>query len=589
MSWHLSRLTTTPLTPVHQAVSLALLYSVSAALSTSAQAATMGKTVVISAQHQPLLASIAVTDVDANNFSASLANSTVYQQMGLTPTDSMSVRFIPTSASTGTVIINTTQPVSKPFADVILAIEDKGRSTVMPKTLLMPLGNSAAVKPTTQVIAAAQRPNLPVVSESTAQPLTVRRGTPPPLFVTPSARTTDVQATSQIPASKTLPQINAPVTSSIKTSPMSRTAINSGQGSNGSIDASARITNNIDSTTNPTSALQNSAAILNANQASIPSDSSKTATSIDRTDKQLDILNIQITRQIQLKNQADRSSRPLVLANNAPKLIARPNTPVDKQSSDTDTTTALATRSENVVAPNSPINTIQATSTPESTISYTVQRNDNLWVIAEQIALRNKVDVQTVMTEIQQQNPNAFIEQDANRLKANAELELPDYKSVPSQKSLQDAIIAQKQYYQQNEKSPNRQTANNPEKRPSTELEETAAPAPKSMNTSKSTAVKTANKPKTTVKTLPQAQFSVIAPGRDGSADGTQSKARAATGNAVDTDVLATLKDSRQRTANQAERLKKTNSTLSNYKQKIQLQNQKLADLEARLKKLRTQ
>ena len=84
MSCHLSR----RLTPVHRAVSMALLYSVGlAAIIPSAQAATIGKTVVSSAQHEPLSASIVVTDIRASDFSASLANPVIYQQMGLTPTD----------------------------------------------------------------------------------------------------------------------------------------------------------------------------------------------------------------------------------------------------------------------------------------------------------------------------------------------------------------------------------------------------------------------------------------------------------------------------------------------------------------------
>ena len=55
MSCHLSyRLTT-----VHRAISMALLYSVGyVALTSNAQAATIGKTVVTSAQHEPLAASI---------------------------------------------------------------------------------------------------------------------------------------------------------------------------------------------------------------------------------------------------------------------------------------------------------------------------------------------------------------------------------------------------------------------------------------------------------------------------------------------------------------------------------------------------
>ncbi|BFM02491.1 hypothetical protein Psyaliredsea_11380 [Psychrobacter alimentarius] len=155
MSCHLSyRLTT-----VHRAISMALLYSVGyVALTSSAQAATIGKTVVTSAQHEPLAASIVVTDIRAADFSASLANPAIYQQMGLTKTDSMMVRFTPTSATSGQVIITTSQPVSKPFADVVLTINDKGQSNVIPKTLLMPLDDGLPLNTSTNINTGAKSP-----------------------------------------------------------------------------------------------------------------------------------------------------------------------------------------------------------------------------------------------------------------------------------------------------------------------------------------------------------------------------------------------------------------------------------------------
>lgn len=160
MSWHLPhcfyRLTT-----VHRAVSMALLYSASSVamsvvMSSGAQAATMGKTIITSAQHEPLAASIIVTDIKAGDFSASLANPVVYQQMGLTPTASMTVRFKPISSTTGQLLINTSQPVSMPFADVVLAINEGGQRKVIPKTLLMPLDDSLPIKPSNTVITTAK-------------------------------------------------------------------------------------------------------------------------------------------------------------------------------------------------------------------------------------------------------------------------------------------------------------------------------------------------------------------------------------------------------------------------------------------------
>ncbi|MGM8887943.1 type IV pilus assembly protein FimV, partial [Psychrobacter sp. 1U2] len=187
MSWHLPH----RLTNIHHAVSVALLCSVSSiAWLPVAQAATMGKTTITSAQHEPLTASITVTDIDAKDFAASIASPVIYQQMGLTPTASMAVRFVPTSATAGQLLIQTSQPVTMPFADVVLAINDNGQRNVIPKTLLMPLGNNnVPIKQSKRVVSGAPKPNLPVVSNSNAKPLTVRRGAPPPLIMVPDTQT----------------------------------------------------------------------------------------------------------------------------------------------------------------------------------------------------------------------------------------------------------------------------------------------------------------------------------------------------------------------------------------------------------------
>lgn len=171
------------------------------------------------------------------------------------------------------------------------------------------------------------------------------------------------------------------------------------------------------------------------------------------------------------------------------------------------------------------------------------------------------------MSEIQAQNPKAFINKNADQLKANAELSLPNYDVMPTQKKLQEAISTQKQYPSQ---------ANTPTTKKSAALK----PAPKAAN----------EKPVTKkTQILPAAQFSVLAPGYEGSADGTKTKKGVAAGNGLSTDVLDILKSSRQSTADQAQRLSKTNNTLGSYTKKLQLQNQKLAELQARLEKLRNQ
>jgi len=600
MSCHLSHRFTT----IHRAVSIALFYSVSyAALISNAQAATIGKTVITSAQHEPLAASIMVTDIQTANFSASLADSTLYQQMGLSPTDTMSVRFQPTSATSGQVFITTTRPVSKPFADVVLAINDGAQRSVIPKTLLMPLEGSLPINASKNSVTVANKLNLPTVSTTNAQPLTVRKGAPPPLLSTPKSLAPNLVATkhtaTRLPVASAqtdniqTDNVQTAVTQPPKISsslPIENTKITP---SNTSVYAATHLDNgrlNTDAETNK------NITISSANNTTVSPvtalDNTRETTPID--DPKFDILNIKITRQIQLNNNKSNAinnnggilvtapaatpySNGLVAKNNANKTNATdaalnqvPSSeilynniaPNQVAAQPTVAPTATSTQTNSIGA----VNTI-TNHASSAKVSYTVQRNDNLWLIAQQIAEKNNLDVQTVMREIQAQNPNAFINKNADQLKADALLSLPNYDVIPTQKKLQEAINVQRQY---NSK---------------------ANPAITKKPTAPKSASKTAAEKLVTTKTqiLPTAQFSVLAPGQDGSAGGTKTKAGMATGNGLSTDVLDILKSSRQSTAVQAQRLSKTSSALDGYTKKLQLQNQKLAELQARLEKLRNQ
>lgn len=584
MSCHLSH----RLTTVHRAVSMALICSVGyAALVSSAQAATIGKTVVTSAQHEPLAASIMVSDIRAADFSASLANSTIYQQMGLAQTDSMTVRFKPTSATSGEVFITTSQPVSTPFADVVLNINDKGQRNVIPKTLLMPLNSRLPIDAPKNIVTGAKKPNLPSVSSNTAKPLTVREGAPPPLTLSPILATTH-SSTSELVASKLpAPNIQAPTTT--PTSQGNNLAYAPSRLDNGRLNNVNNTLNANDNARNPTSRLDNGRLSVNGNvttmgnsnidlnsaknvandtalvnNKTMPIDNSLSATAV--TDKQLDILNIQVTRQIQpsSKSEAGMMTASPIMPTPSDNKASTPKASLDTSN------TAVATVPSSVTN-NASISTAANTTTASQ---YQVQRNDSLWVIAQQIAQENDLDIQTVMKQIQTQNPDAFINKDAGQLKADAKLSLPSYDVVPSQQKLEAAIQAQRQY----------------SRRANTPVVKKAAKAPSKKPSETNQVAKQRKKPMITkTQTLPKAQFSVLAPGRNGNADGTQATSAAATGNGLSTDILATLKASRQSTAAQAQQLSKTSSALDSYTRKIQLQNQKLAELQARLKKLRNQ
>lgn len=586
MSGHLSH----RLTRIHRAVSMALLYSVSyAALVSSAHAATIGKTVVTSAQHEPLAATITVTDIKTADFTAGLANSAIYQQMGLTPTDSMTVRFQPTSATSGQVFITTTKPVSKPFADVVLAINDGNQRNVIPKTLLMPLSDSVPIATSKNSVSGEKKPNLPTVSSTNAQPLTVRKGAPPPLLLSYNASKPALNATNLPESTTQTPSMQASSAQITNASSDLPTAVATNQ-SNTTTYAPSRLENG---RLNSPVDVNNSILMTNANNnnagVSVSANSMPSAASAN--DKQFDILNIQVTRQIKPKdknNETMVTASPMRPTDLAPNEIS--SAPKDKAINSNNSNNMLL---NDIAVNNMPSNSAalqqEATRKPSSSSvasaksastekNYTVQRNDNLWVIAQQIADKNNIDVQTVMKEIQTQNPDAFINKNANQLKKDAQLSLPNYDVLPSQQKLEAAINAQRQY----------RAANTPvAKKPTVPKPVTPKATPKSESVQ---TAKRAAKPVTTkTQTLPKAQFSVLAPGHEGSADGTKTKAGVTAGNGLSTDVLAMLKSSRKSTASQAQQLSKTSGTLDSYTRKLQLQNQKLAELQARLKKLRNQ
>ena len=588
MSCHLSR----RLTPVHRAVSMALLYSVGlAAIIPSAQAATIGKTVVSSAQHEPLSASIVVTDIRASDFSASLANPIIYQQMGLTPTDSMKVRFQATSATSGQVLISTSQPVSKPFADLVLSINDNGQQNVVPKTLLMPLNDSLPINNASKnSVKGTQKLNLPSVSASAAKPLTVRKGAPPPLIsVSNAAANKPVLANiaavdSSI--SRSVSKIQAPTVTA--TSQTSNLTYSPSRLDNGRLNSDSDIKNassNVKNTDNGlSSANRLDSSALSANNSTEPTkvsanDSTKASIKnipvLDKVliDKPLDTLNIQVTRQIQ-------PSRKKTAADTSP--VPTPTTSIiasNTENNDTSVVAASVGGNATLKTPNSAINNTSSNdiAIDSSTVNqYQVQRNDSLWIIAQQIAQENNLDTSTVMKQIQTQNPDAFINRDADQLKADAKLSLPSYDVIPSQKNLEAAIDAQRQYIRRANTAAMQKTVQKSIKKPSKSTQAVKAKPPKKVVITKT-------------QMLPKAQFSVLAPGQDGNADGTQTKSASNTGSGLSTDILATLKATRQKTAAQAQRLSSTSNALNSYTKKLQLQNQKLAELQARLKKLRNQ
>ncbi|MGO2340946.1 MAG: type IV pilus assembly protein FimV, partial [Psychrobacter sp.] len=397
-----------------------------------------------------------------------------------------------------------------------------------------------------------------------------------PLISAPSSSTTELIA-SKLPApNMQLPAVASTSQGSDLTNAPSR--LDNGRLNNSVETANANGSNNSNSSTrldNGRLGANTSETVTNSNDI----DSSDVADNTPTTKAaapalDFDILNIQVTRQIQPRGKSDAG---VMTTDSKIPAIDNDETNASKPNLDTNNTTAPSSNiPADTAMPAAPNVASSATSNTAATATaqYQVQRNDSLWIIAQQIAEENNLDVSTVMKQIQAQNPNAFINKDADQLKADAKLSLPRYDVIPSQQKLEAAIKAQRQHSRR---------ANTPVVKKKTKP--TANKSPK-----KSQATTQNKKPMITkTQTLPKAQFSVLAPGHNGSADGTQTKSTAATGNGLSTDILATLKASRQSVASQAQRLSKTSSALESYTQKIQLQNQKLAELQARLKKLRNQ
>ena len=550
MSWHLPH----RFTPMHRAISMALLYSVSSvAVMSAAHAVTVGKTVVTSSQHEPLTASIAVTDISAADFSADLANTSVYQQMGLTPTDSMSVRFVPSSDTAGTVVISTAQPVSAPFADVVLTLNNEGKRDIVPKTLLMPLGKSVPAKPANPTAATEQKLNLPTVSATPIQPLIAKVDAPPAMSEAQNTKEDETLVQSDVLTTKitrTISSANAPKTATTSTNEAPIDANLTPRISTSQTSSSAAILTNM---------AQKNEGEVKTNQQASPT--------AGTADKQLSILNMEVNRQIKA---ADKRENVKTQPNTSPTDAADLNDTKASSTPKPPTTPVPEDIAKPSIATNKQPTIEQTTENTASTVSYMVQSNDNLWLISQQIAEQNNIDIQTVMMQIQKQNPDAFIDQDASRLKANAQLNLPRYDVVPSQQSLQTAIAAQRQQYSKSENTAKKQT---------TQKKKTSTT--KTRRTDQPVATKKQARPK--------ARFSVVAPKRDSNTSSTQKKSVTTGGNGLSTNMLTTLSSLRKRNAAQAGRLNTTNNALGRFTQKLQLQNSKLAKLEARLKELRNQ
>lgn len=483
MSWHKTHRTTF----IYQAV-LASLFGM---VSLNASAINLGQANITSAQHEPLSATINVTNIDAANFHASVASNDIYRQMGLSPDAQISVSFTPTSNNAGQITLTSNQPISTPFADVVLNLNNNGEQIIEPQTLLMPLpATNAFTLPedkVTQVVTAKTRPNLPETS---------------PIVETPD----DIMLFDE-PVAQVITQ-GTPVLEPVPT------AIGTSEGN-----------------------------IISKEEAVL------SQITPEGTNRQVDILTEEIVRRVYPAGQVPTT--PTASTFDEP-FIAQDTMPEQPVSQPEQTQTTAPTESQSGQA------------------TYVVQQGDSLWSIANVIAQANNMSINEVITAIHETNPDAFNKGNINQLKTSANLNLPNYQVVPSQKAIAEAIEARRASRDRaittkqsvNRSNTARQTRNDTPRRGS---QVTAKPAQKA---------------------LPRAQMTLVTPTQQGSATGTNSKPTSST-TAGGGNLAGTLKNTRQQTASNAKRVNSLNEELSSAARKVQLQNQRLAELENRLKNLK--
>ncbi len=501
---------------------------------TSAHALEIGKSTVNSNQNEPLSATINVSDIDANNFSAKLASPSAYANLQLKQSVPMTVRFVKTSANSGKLVVQSSAPVSDPFADVVLQIDDAGKQATVPKTLLLPLSDtsrSAKISNTSSVtISATPTPNLPTVS-ATGTPLAVKKSAPPPLKpISDPADNTAAPSASQTVANN---EINR-----------------------------RKLVQNTD-----TLITKETRRIVPAGSVAVPPPVADYFKS-------------------QMAN-ASANTAPVATPSNPSLTNANQRTNTnssDDDSSNNESADTLATNAQNRQEA-----ARASLSTPKGDVTYRVERHDNLWTIALQIAKQNNVSVDEVMQHIVAYNPNSFVNNNKNQLLANTTLTLPAYEVIPSKLGVRAAKEARQATRSLTEGSSakrnataGRQTGNSSVNGQSNLRQEAASSNSSTNRGTNKTAQSASSKPS-------DARLTIVTPNADAGRGASASGQSSSSGSGLSSSLVNQLQASRSLTASQARRVGELNSQLNNRTQQLQIQNQKLADLEERLRKLREQ
>ena len=483
----------------------------------------VGDTYVESGQNQPLSARINVSDIDPATFSVNLANPQAYRQLGLNKDSDMAIRFEPTSSNGGVIVLTTRQPIAAPFTDVLLTINNAGQTRLLPKTLLLPIDHKQRVTPQSAAKLIEPTPTTVVVGNTNAVQLPVSNE---PLLV------------------KQAPPPPLPVADAAMTMP------------------------------NTAATVQNNTA-PNLPQTLAPEVAKNALPPIDAA-------------------PITMADTPTTSATSADSLNAQANTPVwqvPPKPANTETTPqAIASQvqqpARNLSSPQATPNLSARTpAADDDTTTYVVDRNDNLWTIASDLAKQGDADIQTIMQSIVEANPQAFANDDPSQLYANATLSIPaTFATRPSKRSVKAAEQARnnaKTTHSASRKNKTRSTqASN--LRTARQANDQAKPSARQRRMARATERQTQVAQRRATKR--RTEMTIITPSQtNGAAQGGLSQT--GDGNVSDA-LLSKVQSKRQRTAQQARAAGLLNQNLMRAENRLQIQNARLAQLEQRLKQL---
>lgn len=283
-----------------------------------------------------------------------------------------------------------------------------------------------------------------------------------------------------------------------------------------------------------------------------------------------------------LKGSLDRSKNLIIQETrhiatpNGTTVIPKPTT--TQSDNPLDTTHAKPATTKPAVTTEATTNDVDS----QETVTYVIQRNDNLWTIANDLAKKNKTNVNQVMKDIITANPNAFENGNPNKLVENAELQVPKYQVMPSQVGIKTANALKKQTQVTVSKKPTVKTT----PKPSTSVKAVKKPVQVVKKTPK-TVSRPVARPIARPPVKTRTEMKIIAPSTtNGSNQGSNRADKAVGKNSQTSQIVTQVQQKRQITASQASKVGQLNQNLVSAEKRLKLQNQKLAQLEERLKEL---